>query len=430
MTTILELDNLLTRTESEHEELKAAPSSFRLDEICNYCAALANEGGGRLYLGVNNDRNVVGTQCYQGTLQQITHEIYQQIKWRVQIEEVNHPKGRVVIFHIPGRLKGGVVYSNTHKYRIPMRVGESLSEMDDNTLHKIHSEVPEDFSATTIEGLTDADLDQEGVSVFRQKWTDHTGHSEYLTMSIDQLLIAAELKRNGKLTHACLILLGKREKISELLPTSEIIFEWRQDPQQIEYDSRKTWREPFFKIVNEIWQEINARNLQYSIQEGLFKRTIKSFSEEVIREALLNAVAHREYRILGRSIFINASPEEFFIESPGGLPNGVRIDNILRMRDWRNRLIAETFQKAGLVERSGQGMDLIFQKTIIEGKGMPDLSDTDDDAVRLKIPAKIRDKYFVRFIEKVQEEKQVSLRLEVIIELEKIRVNGGLIKVN
>lgn len=136
---------------------------------------------------------------------------------------------------------------------------------------------------------------------------------------------------------------------------------------------------------------------------------------------MLNAVAHRDYTIHNRSVFIKASPEEFLIESPGGFPYGITIENILRETYWRNRRIAETLEKAGLVERSGQGMDDIFESTIKEGKGLPDLSGSDDFSVRLGIPAKVKDKNFIMFIEKITREKQIILSFDEIYELEKIR---------
>jgi len=136
---------------------------------------------------------------------------------------------------------------------------------------------------------------------------------------------------------------------------------------------------------------------------------------------IVNAIAHRDYTIKSSSIFIKASPKEFFIESPGGFPSGITPENILIKTSWRNRCIAETLEKTGLVERSGQGMDDIFGNTIKEGKGLPDLSESDSSSVVLKIPAQVKDKNFILFIEKIQNEKGIIFSFEEILELEKIR---------
>ncbi|MBN2202370.1 hypothetical protein JW777_10480 [bacterium] len=216
-------------------------------------------------------------------------------------------------------------------------------------------------------------------------------------------------------------MLGKKEKIDQFLPCAEIIFEWRNEHRQTHHDFRAIWREPFFKIYDEIWKTINSRNTRIPFTDGLFQRDIIAFNEKSIREALNNAITHRDYTIQGKSIFIKASPVEFFIESPGGFLPGITPDNVLFSKEWRNRKIAETFEKTGLVERSGQGMDDIFENTIREGKGLPDLNQSDDYNVRLSIPAQIKDQDFILFLEKIANEKQTLLSFEEILELEKIR---------
>ena len=159
-------------------------------------------------------------------------------------------------------------------------------------------------------------------------------------------------------------------------------------------------------------------------QQGFIQREIFAFDEKPIREAVLNAVSHRDYTIKGQSVFIKASPEGFAITSPGSFPPGITIENVLYKSYWRNRRIAEVFEKAGLVERSGQGLDDIFQATIRDGKGRPDLSRSDEYSVVLSIPARLKDKDFVLFLEKITNEKQIIFSFEEMLELETIRQNG------
>jgi ATP-dependent DNA helicase RecG len=365
---------------------------------------------------------VVGTTAFKGTYNKLSHDLFTKIKIRVDVEELLHPEGRVLIFHIPPRSRGRPIRS-TGAYTYPMRAGESLVEMDEITLRAIFNENEPDFSHQIVDGLSLADLDEKALENFKKQWAQKAKREDYLTFSNEKMLRAIGSHCDKGLNYASLILFGKKEKIDEILPCSEIIFEWRQDIRTISHDFRMNWREPFFKIYDEIWETINARNLRIPFQEGLIQREVYAFSEKPVREALLNAVAHRDYTINSQSIFIKASPEEFFIESPGGFPPGITPDNILHKTFWRNRSIAETFEKAGLVERSGQGMDDIFGSTIKEGKGMPDLSESDAFSVRLKIPAKVKDKEFILFLERVTKDKEIILSFEEIYELEKIRVH-------
>jgi len=421
MTGIDEFNKLLENHEDSCLEFKTAKDRFnKSKDLPDYCAALSNEGGGKLILGVDDSRRVVGTQAFKGAYNKLSHEILQKLKIRVDVEELKHPDGRVLIIHIPSRPCGQPIRS-TGKYTYPMRAGESLVEMDNMTLRRILNETEPDFSGEIAVGLGLNDLDEEAIENFKKRWAQKARRDDYLQFSNEKLLTSLGLLTGKGLKYAALILFGKKENIDELLPGSEIIFEWRNDEKKIAYDFRKSWREPFFKICDEIWDVLNARNTRIPFQDGLFQREVYAFSEKPIREAILNAIAHRDYTINKASIFIKASPEKFSIESPGGFPYGVTLENVLEVSCWRNRCIAETLEKAGLVERSGQGMDDIFRSTITEGKGMPDLSKSDSFSVRLKIPAQVKDKKFILFLEKVIKEKQITLSFEEIYELEKIR---------
>lgn len=418
-TTIETFNNWLEKPEDYNLEFKEAKIQIsRSKDLSNYCVAISNEGGGKFILGVTNKREIVGTNAFIGTHNTLSNYLLNKIKIRVDVEELTHPEGRILIFHIPSYSPGKPLKSNGIYL---MRAGESLTEMDEETLRQKLNEVIPDFSAQIVNGLTLEDLDDNAVGIFKQRWSEKIKREDYLKFSNEKILRSIGLLTQKGLNYASLILFGKKEKIDELMSGSEIIFEWRQEPGKIPHDFRASWRGPFFKIYHDIWKTINARNIRIPFQEGLIQREVYAFSEKPVREAILNAVAHRDYSINQKSIFINASPEKFVIESPGGFPYGITLENILHERAWRNRKIAEVFEKAGLVERSGQGMDDIFHITIKEGKGLPDLSDSNDYLVKLKIPARIKDKQFILFLEKIANEKQISFSFEEIYELEKIR---------
>lgn len=420
-TSFAELECWLKKPEDINLEFKLAQNSFSRDkDLPDYCAALANEKGGKLILGVDNNGIILGTRAFDGTHTTLSHKLMNDIHIRVDVEEIMHPRGRVLVFHVPSRHVGTLI-SSTGDYRFPMRAGESLIEMDPQTIKRILNEAEPDFSAQIIPGLTMSDMDGDAISHFRARWAAEAERPEYAAYSMEKTLRAAGVMSDEGLNRAALVLFGKKEKIDRLLPDSEIIYEWRQSSGKTAYDFRKTWREPFFKIYDEVWETINARNARNPFVDGLFRREIAAYSEKPIREALLNAVAHRDYSVAGRSIFVRTSPESFLVESPGGFPDGVNIENILQRSVWRNRCIADVFEKAGLVERSGQGMNDIFKMTISEGKGLPDLSRSDKHTVVLVIPAQVKDPAFILFLEKVARERNIQLSDDEIFALERIR---------
>lgn len=419
-TTDEQFEKWLEKPEGFNLEFKKAENSFsKTKDLLDYCAALANEGGGKLILGVDNKKNIFGTKAFSGTDDTLSHYLLQNLGIRVDVEEKAQNEKRVLIFHIPSRSVGAIVKS-TGDYKYPMRAGSSLVEMSQDKIKEILNEAEVDFSCQTVKKFTLSDIDEEAISNFKKLWAQKQKKKEYLEFSTEKTLRSIGALNDDGLNNAALILFGKKQKIDELLPCAEIIFEWRQS-QKIRHDFRKEWREPFFKIYNEVWENINARNSRFPYHEGFVQREVAAFNEESIREAIANAIAHRDYHIQSASIFIKAASDKISIQSPGGFVNGVNTENILERSEWRNRRIAEIFQLAGLVERSGQGMDIIFGNTIREGKGMPDFSGTDKYTVILNIPAEVKDKEFIVFLEKIANQKQIILSFEEIFELEKIR---------
>lgn len=426
MTSKHEFENWLKNDENIDLEFKSASNQFdKTKDLPNYCAALGNEGGGKLILGVTNQKEVIGTRAFTGSYNQLPNYLSQKLSpsIRVDVEELQYDDKRILIFHIPSRPLGEPIKANGKYW---MRVGESLKEMDNATLRGILNENQKDFSTQIVPNLKLDDLDDDAIEVLRRKWAEKAKREDYLEFDNEKLLKSLGLLTEKGLNYASLILLGKKEVIDEMLSCCETIFEWRQSSSKISHDFRINWREPFMKVYDKIWRTINARNLRIAFQEGFIQREVWAFDEKSIREAVLNAVAHRDYSIQSQSIFIKASPESFFIESPGGLLPGITLENILETSAWRNRRIAEIFEKTGLVERSGQGMNDIFRNTVLDGKGLPNLAKTDNHAVRLEIPAKVKDKDFILYLEGIINEKQITFSEEEIYALEELRQNHRL----
>ena len=140
---------------------------------------------------------------------------------------------------------------------------------------------------------------------------------------------------------------------------AEIIFEYRSKNAAGPAQHREEFRMGFFSCFNRLWELINLRNNKQHYQDGLFVHDVPTFNERVVREAILNAVSHRNYQLSG-SVFLVQYNDRLVVDSPGGFPSGITIDNILDKQVPRNRLIAEIFALCGFVERAGQGMNLMY----------------------------------------------------------------------
>lgn len=400
-----ELNALLAGTEAEHLEFKEAKRHFDFEKLVRYCVAIANEGGGKIILGVTDKRprKVVGTLAFPN-INRTKSGLIERLRLRIEIDTIDYQDCRILVFNVPSRPIGMPVH---YKGAYLMRGGQDLIPMTPDMLKSIFAESQPDFSAEICPQASLSDLHLEAIEIFRKMWRRRSGNSALDHPTHSQLLSDAELIVDGGVTFAALILLGTREALGKHLSQSEVVFEYRSSKSSVAYQQRAEYREGFFLFQDDLWNTVNLRNDKYHYQEGLFVWDIPTFNEAVIREAILNAVSHREYRLNG-SVFIRQFPTRIEIVSPGGFPPGITPENILWRQSPRNRRIAEAFAKCGLVERSGQGADRMFEACVRESKHPPDYSRSDDYQVFLNLNGEVQDPQFLRFLEKIGNETQVS----------------------
>lgn len=391
-----------------------------------YVVAFANEGGGLFVMGMCDKvpHDVVGTDFALGKTGALEDETYNKLGIRVRTQELFENGKRVLVTHIPARPVGKLM-----KFEgVPlMRIGESLRNMSDEEMFAILSEQEPDFSAKICYGLTVDQLDDTAVRKMKDSYARKQNNPAFSELSTYQVLTDLKLLVDGKLTFAALILLGEKEIIQEKIPQSKIIWEFRNTEQQTHHDSRVVIDDPLFIAIDKVWQLVNqpTLNKKHPIQSGAYIFDLYDFNEAVIREAVLNALAHRDYSITSE-VVIKQFPQKINIINPGGFPKGVTLDNILTVSSTpRCRLITEILEKTGLVERSGQGVDKIFSITLSEGKAEPDYKGSDLFQVSLVLNTEITNKAFHIFISQYQNSsKEPKLGIEQIITLHKI--NNGI----
>jgi ATP-dependent DNA helicase RecG len=399
------LQQWMDALEGEHFEFKEAKHNYNFEKLVQYCCALANEGGGRIIFGVTDKRprKVVGTQAFpqpENTRRSLSERLF----LRINFLEIQHPLGRVVVFEIPSRPIGvAIKYEGIYWGRI----ADSLVALTEERLRVIFDESGHDFSADVCAQATFADLEPVAVETFRKLWIAKSGNANLASISAEQLLVDSELLYNGKPTWAAMILFGKRESLGKMFGQAEVIFEYRSAEISGPAQQRREFRQGFFTFHNELWELINQRNDLQHYQDGLFIRDIPTFAERTVREALLNAVTHRNYQ-LGGSVFIRQYAQKIVIESPGGFPYGITIDNIIDRQNPRNRRLAEAFARCGLVERSGQGVNLMFEQSIQQGKLPPDFTGTDQYGVTVTLNGLVLDVQFLEYLQKISDELQVG----------------------
>jgi len=417
-TTREQLQQWLNEPEGTNFEFKEAKQGYHFDKLVEYCVALANEGGGKIILGVTDrrPRRIVGTAAFPepGRVEAGLHE---RLSHRIPTEEMRLDEGRVLVVHVPARLPG-TAWQIDGRYL--KRAGDGVAALSEAELRVFFAETGPDFSAEPCPGASMNDLSPPAIALFRERWARMSRDERKAGWTDVETLTNAELLAENRLNYAALILFGTRAALGRLLAQAELVFEYRSSEASGPAAAREEYREGFLLWQDAIWNTINLRNDRQSYQDGLFRMDLPTFDEIPVREALLNAVTHRDYR-LGGSVFVRQFAHRLEVVSPGGLPAGITTGNILDQQNPRNRRLAETLAKCGLIERSGQGMNLMFERAIRQSKPLPDFSGTSAHEVRLVLEGKVRSPAFVRFMEKLGEETLRSFSTDDFLALDCLR---------
>lgn len=394
--------------------------------ILGYVVALANAGGGYLVMGMEDKlpHNVVGTRQNENALGQLENDIYKALQIPVDAYELYDEKNlRVVVVSVPRHPVGKALkFEDVALWRS----GEELIPMPDKVMFSILQETDPDYSQAICEGVTINDLDKEAIAILKEKYARKQNNPTFTSLSDYQALSDLKLISGAKVTNAGVLLVGKAEIIEKHFPQAKVQLEFRNIEGQERFDKRLSFLSPFYILIDHLWKAINDRNGSVPVQEGAYMFDIPFFNEEVIREVINNAFAHRDYR-LQSEIVIKQFPAKLTVASPGGFPLGVTLDNILTVSSTpRNRLLADVLALTGIVERSGQGMDVIFRLTLSEGKQMPDYNKTDDYQVVAILSARVKDPGFCLFINSIQQELPENQKLSVFDILTFCDIKDGL----
>ncbi|WP_019415986.1 RNA-binding domain-containing protein [Paenisporosarcina sp. TG20] len=403
----MSIKELIANGETMFVEFKSwinVPNKRDLFEIlATETVGFSNANGGIILVGVEDDGEITGCQKYD--TQNVIESIYDRTVPKVftDIEIIKIDEKDILKITVSKSVdtiatSRGTVYKRLGKNTKPLYP----SEYQLNTIERIKG----DFSAKILAHTTDADIDYAEVENLKQKIhsrdKDSTLHlGDNVSLLRDLHLIAVD-EENIKLTVAGLLLVGKQESIIRHLPQAEIMILTYDQEGQTEYNKRIELRTSLIKSITRIQEIFEDRNSIKNIQMGLFKLEVHDYPSNVFQEALLNAIAHRSYES-SSSIIIKLYPSKIIIENPGSFPDGIYSNNIITHPSTpRNKLIAETFQKLKYVQRSGQGIDIIFKDMLSLGKSAPEYK-IYEDAVSLTLRSSVEDVEFLKFINREQE---------------------------
>ena len=429
--TIAEFEKVLSKGENLTVEFKtwifAKDMRERISLAVDELVAFANAKGGTVYMGVEDDGTVTGCNSYDE--QKIMESIYDRTRPALFTEiEVIHYEGKDVLAIKVER--DGTTYA-TSDGRCLKRLGKnSKPYYPDEMSNKYASIQSPDFSGQILADSTIEDINVLEIYNLKEKLKmrdPKSSLSELEDMSfLRDLGLIKEDEGVDRLTIAGLLFVGKETAINRLLPQAEVIYLHYSADNMEEYDSRLDLKQPIISVIDRLTERIQNTNKIVNVQVGLFRLEVEDFSEKVFQEALLNALAHRDYLNMG-VVYVKHYPDRIVIENPGAFPEGVNEKNIITHPSTpRNKLIAETLQRLKYVQRTGQGVDIIFREMISSGKPYPQYH-VYNEAVTLTIFSAIDDVNFVKFIANEQDKLQKILPLSELMILRYLTDNKRII---
>lgn len=377
--------------------------------------AFANSGGGTVFFGVEDDGSITG--CTDYDTQQIMESIYDQTRPSLftAIEIIKCPEGDVLAISVEAN---GTIYA-TSSGKCLKRLGKNSKPYFPDEMGNNYSVLQNpDFSGQIVVESTELDINK--LEVYRLKEKLKARDLESTLPELDDFAFLKDLglikneDASIKLTIAGLLFVGKETAISRLLPQAEVIYLHYSEENLDEYDARLDMKLPILSVIDRLSARIHDTNRIMNLQVGLFRLEIVDYPERVFQEALLNALAHRDYQNPG-AIYVKHYPDRIVIDNPGGFLEGINENNIISHPSTpRNKLIAETLQRLKYVQRTGQGVDIIYKEMVSSGKPYP-IYTSYNDAVSLTIYSAVDDPEFVKFVVREQDMLQRNLSLRELM---------------
>lgn len=385
-------------------EFKSDRKRLPDDELVEALVCLANTEGGELWLGVEDDGTPTGLHAAHQNLAGLAGLVAARTSPSLSVtvdalEIAGLPIARIGV----GRSVSDVA-TTTGKYLRRRLKPDGTPECVALLPHERSSRASRfglvDASAQAVAGATLADLDPLERERLRQTVQQYGGDRVLLELddeAMDGALGFTTRNEAGERvpTLTGLLLIGRENALREKVPPHEFAFQVLAR-EAVAFNEFR--RFPLLKALD--WLETNFRpyNPEKEIQVGLFRVPVPKVDMGAFREALANALVHRDYHRLS-AVHVRLDDDGLTISNPGGLVEGVTLSNLLTTEPRpRNRTLADAMKRIGIVERSGRGVDKIYRGMLRFGRPEPDYSRTDGNSVILRLATVAADEVFLQLV--------------------------------
>jgi len=414
-------------SETEWVEFKSARNSFDFDDLGKYFSALSNEANlknqafGWLVLGINDIRQIVGTNYKNNPaqLQKLKHDISHHTNNNItfsEIYELNFPEGRVLIFQIPPALFG---LPTTWK-RFPYgRDGESLVPLNFSEIDIIRNQQIPDWSAEICPDADISDLDEKAILRAKQEYKKKNQNLVSDINSWNEATFLNKIKATiqGSITKSAILILGKPESVHFLNPSVAKISWILKDENNFELDYEH-FEPPFILNTDKSLAKIRNLKYRYLPDETLFPEEILKYDNWVIREALHNCIAHQDYKLNSRISIIEKKDELIFNNAGHFLPQSVEavIKQDAPQRYYRNQFLVDLMVNVNMIDSIGSGIKRMFLKLKERFFPLPTFDLDIANEVTVRIYGKVLDENYTRILSTLR-----SLDLSTVMILDAVQ---------
>lgn len=414
---------MLPKKETLEIEFKSDVKRYPDKDIIEAVSAMANTNGGILYLGVEDNGIVTGLHKSHmdaiGLVALIANNTIPSVSVRAEIIIENQhnvmkiatPMSRAVVSTSSGKILKRRLKLDGSPEAVPMYAYEITSRLSELSLL--------DVSAQPIAGATLDDFDPLQLNRLKEIIRSNpSGEKTLLELTDEELEFALRLisKDGDKVipTMTGLLLLGKTDSLARLVPTAKATFQVLEGTNvKVNEETSK----PILEVLELFQSYIKPWNSENEFEYDLFRIPVPEFSYAAIREGLINAFCHRDYSMLG-NVRVLIDDEGMSITNPGGFIEGVNINNLLIVEPHgRNPALTDALKRIGLAEKTGRGIDRIFEGSIVYGRPLPDYSESTSRNVRLYLRRAKADIAFAKLItsEKKRDNKGLSIYALMIL---------------
>lgn len=407
-------------------EFKSEIKKYADNDLFEDVVAFANTEGGDLYLGIEDDGTITGVHPDHSnpvTLgAYIANNTIPPVSTRCEIIEEDKPVLKITV----PKSYGGIVATRSGKIlrrrmkidntpeNVPMYPTEMATRLSDLRLL--------DYSTMVVLEGSISDIDPLEVERLRRIVLAYKGDKALLELDDGELLKALGFTReqNGIVypTIAGILMVGKVPSIKKHVPTGISSF---QVLEGTNVRVNEDYTLPVLAAIEKIIAHAEVWNPEQELEMGLFRMPAPEFDKRALREAIVNAFCHRDYSIMGR-VRVAITDEGLTIANPGGFIEGVTIENLLTAEPHgRNQLLADALKRVGLAEKTGRGIDRIYEGSLIYGRHLPDYSNSTAKTVSLFIPRSKPDFQLARIISDEQNRLGRPLPINTLLVLNTLK---------